>query len=83
MSIASPDPGPRSQTRAERQAVRDRLYPVGMACVVHDGTRATVPAVIIANTGVMLRVRLDADGREVPRYDHEVYAPDADEEPTP
>lgn len=57
-----------------RQEWRERCLPVGFACEVHDGTRATVPGVVEENTGVLIRVRL-RDGRTVFRYDHEVFSP--------
>jgi hypothetical protein len=60
--------------KARRQAWRDEHMAIGKAVHVHDGTRATVPAVIINNTGVMIMVRL-ADGRELLHYDHDVFSP--------
>jgi hypothetical protein len=65
------------RSREQREEIRTRLYPIGKACEVHDGTRATVPGTIVENTGVLVKVRL-TDGRIVHRHDHDVFAPSGD-----
>lgn len=62
--------------KARRQAWRDEHMAIGKEVHVHDGTRATVPAVVVDNTGVMIKVRFtDGTEREVYHYEHDVFSP--------
>jgi len=49
---------------------------IGTQVHVHDGTRATVPAVVVDNTGVLIKVRFtDGTEREVYHYEDDVFSP--------
>jgi hypothetical protein len=75
--IFDPDHRDPAARRKRREEWRAEHLPVGRRVRVHDGTRATVPAVVIDNTGVMIKVRLE-DGRELYHYEHDVCSPEED-----